>query len=586
MENTMKKILLSLFLLLSSVTSYALQPLPADEAFALSAQKDQQGLSLHWKIAPGYYLYREQFSFVPSAQVNLPAGIPKEDEILGKYQVYENEVTLSVPITKPASGSVDLIVHYQGCAASGFCYPPITKKLHLQADGIVTLTDANSMLAPTVPDTTVAAPESSQDQATQLLASQHWFLILLGFFGFGLLLAFTPCVLPLLPILSGIIVGQGSNLTTRKAFLLSLTYVLAMAVAYAGAGVLAGLAGSYVQAFLQSPWVLSIFSLIFVLLALSLFGFYELQLPAVWQEKLTNYSNRQSGGTYVGVAIMGALSTLIVSPCVTAPLIGALSYIGKTGDAVLGGMALFAMGLGFGVPLLIVGTMGGKLLPKAGGWMDIIKAIFGVMMLAIAVWLLSRVIPAQITMFLWSALVIISAVYMGAFSTTPINALGKLWKGISLIIFVYGLLLLIGAAIGNTNPLQPLNFQSIANTTSTQAALFKSVNSLQDLERELVDAKAQHKPVMLDFYADWCIACKEMERNTFSNPQVQAALSGYVLLRADVTKNDQADQALEKQFNVVAPPSMIFFDANGQELVSKRIVGEMDAQTFLQHLPK
>lgn len=500
----MKKMLLGLGLLLTSFTSYAFQPLPADQAFAFKAHKESQSFKLHWNIAPGYYLYRDRVRVEPTNPLKLPAGIKKQDDILGTYQVYKNELTLLIPT------QTDLIVHYQGCAASGFCYPPIAKKLHAQADGSITMTDAN--------DSSIAIDQVVEQPSPESTG----FMMLLSFFGLGLLLAFTPCVLPLLPILSSIIVGQSTALTTKRAFLLSLSYVLAMAVAYAGAGVVAGLAGSYVQAFLQNAWVLGAFSLVFVLLAFSLFGFYELQLPASWQEKLTNYSNRQSGGTYIGVAIMGALSILIVSPCVTVPLMGALTYIGKTGNALLGGTALFVMGLGFGVPLLIVGTLGGKFLPKAGRWMNIVKAIFGVMMLLMAIWLLIRIPAVE-------------------------------------------------------------NFVVTKLTTTTQTLPFKKIKNVEELNQELALAKAQYKPVMLDFYADWCVACKQMERTTFSNPKVQAALKDTIWLQADVTANDQAARQLAKQFGVIAPPTILFFDTAGQEL-KRRIVGEMDTDAFLRYL--
>lgn len=511
----MKKLLLGLCLLFATLPVFAFQPLPVDEAFTLSAQANKQNVILHWKVAAGYYLYRDRISLKPSQNINLPAGITKEDDILGKYQVYEDKLILTVP------AATKLIVNYQGCAASGFCYPPVSKLVSISG-GVINITNLDNASASPL---SIADAETAQDKATQLLVERNWFLILLGFLGFGLLLAFTPCVLPLLPILSGIIVGQGKNLTTKKAFSLSFAYVLAMAIAYAVAGVIAGMAGSYIQAFLQNAWVLGTFSLIFVLLAFSLFGFYELQLPANWQEKLTNLSNQQKGGTYFGVAAMGALSTLIISPCVTAPLIGALTYIGKTGDAVLGGVALFVMGLGFGVPLLILGTAGGKLLPKAGRWMNIVKAVFGVLMLLMAVWLLAR-IPA-----------------VDNFIESKFTA-----------------------------------------ASTTQTLSFKRIKSVQDLENELALAKAEHKPVMLDFYAEWCIACKQMARTTFKDPQVHAALSNAVLLQADVTANDKMDQVLEKQFNVIAPPTIIFFDATGNELANKHIIGEMTAKEFLSFL--
>jgi thiol:disulfide interchange protein DsbD len=426
---------------------------------------------------------------------------------------------------------------------------------------------------------------TQQDKISDFLAHSSWFLIAIGFLGFGILLAFTPCVLPMIPILSSIIVGQGEEINTIKAFWLSLIYVLAMAITYAIAGVVAGLAGGYVQAFLQSPWVLGAFSIVFVLLSLSLFGLYELQLPSRFHHHVTHLSNQQTGGTYVGVAIMGCLSTLIVSPCVTAPLIGALSYIGKTGNAVLGGSALFSMGLGMGIPLVIIGTAGGKFLPKAGLWMNTVKAFFGVLMLGVAILLLSRIISPTTTMLLWAALLIISSIYMGAFTQTPATGIGKLWKGLSLIMLVYGFLLLIGAGMGNTNPFQPLVVQRaipVVNTPQTEP--FKIITSLEELQEAIDSAKAQDKPIVLDFYADWCLSCKEMDNTTFEDPRVQVLLSRFVVLRADVTSNDDANKALEHQFNVIAPPTILFFDQNGQELNKDRIVGAVDAATLLKQL--
>ncbi len=389
----------------------------------------------------------------------------------------------------------------------------------------------------------------------------------------------------MIPILTGIIAGQGKTLTTRKAFLLSLTYVLAMSVTYAAAGVLAAMAGSYVQVFLQNPWVLAIFSIIFVLLALSLFGFYELQLPARWQEHLTSISNRQTGGTYVGVAIMGCLATLIVSPCVTAPLIGVLSYIARTGDVILGGSALFVMGLGMGIPLIIVGTCGGNLLPRAGTWLNTIKVFLGILLLAVAVWMVSRIVPDIITMFLWAFLVIGTAIYMGALSKAKDGTFGKLWKGCSLILLVYGLSLMVGGMMGNTNPLEPLKVstfignKNIFNTEPT----FQPVTNLTDLQQDLNKASTQHKPVLLDFYADWCVSCKEMAKYTFTDNNVQNLMQQFVLLRADMTANNKEDQALAQHFNVIGPPVIIFFTADGKKS-SISVVGEMGPQEFAQQL--
>lgn len=595
----MKKILFIFCLLFLPLSSYAFQPLPPDQAFIFSDQIAADGHTLiaSWQIAPGYHLYRDRITFNVSPLdiaklgiITLPTGIPKEDNILGKYQVYQNTLTVKAPFSILKSGSFAVRVGYQGCADSGFCYPPVTKQLALNSNGTVLTTTSAS---PVENNSAITTPRPvtphfslmEQDKITQLLAGPNRILILLGFLGFGFLLAFTPCVLPMIPILSSIIVGQGKSITIPRAFTLSLTYVLAMAVTYAGAGVLAGLAGSYVQAFLQNAWVIAIFSAVFVLLALSLFGFYELRMPHFLHHHVTTLSNKQASGNYVGVAIMGCLATLIVSPCVTAPLIGALSYIGKTGNAVFGGTALFAMGLGMGIPLLIIGTLGGEFLPKAGGWMDVIKAIFGVLMLAIAIMLISRIISPHITMLLWAGLFIITAIYMGALTSRPRRHGGKLWKAISLILLVYGFLLLVGATMSNTDPLQPLAIkQAIQVANAPQAEPFQIITNMDDMQQALSKAKAEGKPVMLDFYADWCLACKEMDNNVFPDPAVQRKLSKYVLLRADVTANDADTTAIEKYFGVIAPPTILFFDANGQEIPNSRIVGEVSIQDLVGHV--
>jgi thiol:disulfide interchange protein DsbD len=594
----MKKLIGIFCLLFFPLLTHAVQPLPAQQVFIFSSKvaPDHHTLQAEWKIAPGYHLYRDRFTFTVTpadaakiGSVTLLPGIPKEDNILGKYQIYENNVTIPVPLIINKPGPMLLTVNYQGCADAGFCYPPVTQRVQLNSDGtgvmLAAATTENASLT-TATTTTKSTPSlSEQDKITRLLAGNNWHLILLGFFGFGLLLAFTPCVLPMIPILSSIIVGEGKSITVPRAFALSLTYVLAMAITYAGAGVLAALAGSYVQAFLQSPLVIVIFSGVFVLLALSLFGLYELHMPHFLHHHVTRLSNKQSGGTYLGVAVMGCLSTLILSPCVTAPLIGALSYIGKNGNPVLGGSALFAMGLGMGIPLLLIGTLGGEFLPKAGNWMHTIKAIFGVLMLGMAILLLSRILSPHIIMLLWAILLIMTATYMGAFTATPQKNIGKLWKGTSLLLLMYGFLILVGASLGNTDPFQPLALkQTISVTPQPQTQAFQVVKSMDDIQLAMTAARAENKPVLLDFYADWCIACKEMDREVFNNPAIQRKLNGYVLLRADVTANDANSKAIEKHFDVIAPPTILFFDAASQELTASRIVGAVGVKEMLNHL--
>ncbi|MDX1813004.1 MAG: protein-disulfide reductase DsbD, partial [Gammaproteobacteria bacterium] len=457
---------------------------------------------------------------------------------------------------------------YQGCADRGFCYPPMETAMPISlpagqavAEAPTTATGDGAMGGGSALASKSAGEEfkSEQDQLADMIKSGNFALTLLIFFGSGLLLAFTPCVFPMIPILSSIIAGQGDAITTRKAFTMSLVYVLAMALTYTVAGVIAGVFGSNLQAAFQNPWILGTFATVFVALAFSMFGFYEIQMPTAIQSKLTEISNRQQGGTLTGVAIMGFLSALIVGPCVAAPLMGALIYIGQTGDAVLGGSALFALSLGMGAPLLVIGTAAGKLLPKAGAWMDAVKAVFGVALLAVAVWMLERIIPAEVTMLLWAALLIVSAIYMGALDSIPREASGwrRLWKGVGLIGLIYGAILLVGLAGGGSDPLQPLKGVSFTGAGPGASAVaqheleFKQIKGLEELDRELQAAKAQGKIAMLDFYADWCVSCKEMEKYTFSDAGVQAALSDLVLLQADVTPNDELDKALLKKFGLV-----------------------------------
>jgi thiol:disulfide interchange protein DsbD len=463
----------------------------------------------------------------------------------------------------------------------------VTLKLPAAA---VTTAAAPATAAPVAPASAAAdaEPIAEQDRIAAMLQRGSVWLIIGSFFGIGLLLAFTPCVFPMIPILSGIIAGQGRHITARKGFVLSLVYVLAMALTYTVAGVLAGLFGENLQAAFQNPWIIGLFAAVFVALSLSMFGFYELQLPSALQSRLSEISNRQEGGNLAGVAIMGLLSALIVGPCVAPPLAGALIYIGQTGDAVLGGLALFALSLGMGAPLIAIGTSAGKLLPRAGAWMDAIKAVFGVLMLAVAIYLLERVIPEALAMLLWGALLIVSGVFLGAFQHLPIEATGwrKLWKGLGVILVVYGALMLVGAAAGGRDTLQPLRGVVMAGPGggAVEKASFRPIKTVADLDRELAAAKAAGKPVMLDFYADWCVYCKQLERDTFPDPAVQQVLSAGILLKADVTANDEADKALLAHLGIPAPPAMIFYGADGIERRNSRLLGFMAAKEFADHV--
>lgn len=567
--------------------------LPVDQAFVFDADPPSATeVVLHWRITDGYYLYRDKIKVtlpdnapgITLGAPQLPDGEVKQDEFFGRMEIYKHDIQARVPLTRGAGApeQITLRVAYQGCATAGICYPPVIKPVTVDFSDIShVVTPATATAAPAT-----STPVPEQDRIAQTLANGHIGFTLLSFFGFGLLLAFTPCVFPMVPILSGLIVGQGAAISTFRAFTLSLAYVLAMALTYTAAGIFAGLFGANLQAAFQNPWVLGSFSAVFVALALSLFGFYELQVPTWLQGKLTDISNRQRGGTLLGAAIMGLLSALIVGPCVAAPLAAALIYIGKTGDALLGGAALFMLSLGMGAPLLVLGTSAGKLLPKAGAWMNDVKAVFGVLLLGVAIWMLERILPAAITLGLWAALLIVSGVYMGALDRLLPDASGwrKFWKGIGLVILLYGALLLVGAAGGGGDALRPLQglrlAESASATAPTNRLSFTRIKSVADLDGALAAAKASGKAVMLDFYADWCVSCKEMEKYTFSDPKVQQLLGERVLLQADVTANDAQDRALLKRFGLIGPPSILFFSAAGSECDTRRVMGYLAPEQF------
>ncbi|MFO7953574.1 protein-disulfide reductase DsbD [Thioalkalivibrio sp.] len=580
--------------------------LEPEKAFAASLEAiSQNAVILRFDIADGYYLYREQLDVrigegegIELGPVNPPEGQTQEDEFFGESQVFRDQVEILIPVRRDADDVADitLAIDYQGCADAGVCYPPLTQEVSVSFPSDLAA-EADSDALPDSGDEAgeddddAAAPVTQQDRiAAQLADGQIW-LVALAFFGFGLLLTFTPCVFPMIPILSNIIIGQ-KNLTTRKAFLISLVFVLAMAVTYTVAGVFAGLAGANLQAAFQNPWIIGTFVAIFIALAMSMFGFFELQMPAGVQSKLSQISNKQEGGTYVGAGIMGFLSALIVGPCVTAPLIGALLYISHTGDAVLGGIALFALSMGMGAPLLVIGTSAGRLLPKAGPWMDTIKAAFGVGLLAIGIWLLERVIPGEIAMFLWAILLIVTAVYMGALRTLPEGSSGwhTLWKGLGVVLLIYGVLLMLGAATGGKDIFRPLDTlnQPAVTTTGEQSGPteleFTDVDTLEDVEREVARARENGQPVFLDFFADWCVDCVRLDRTTFQDPRVIQALADVHVLKADVTDNTSEHRDLMREFNLFGPPAMIFYDAEGNELKDFRNVGYLNADRFLAHV--
>jgi len=598
------------------------EPLPPEQAFVFEAiAASPAALLARWTMPKGYYLYRDKSSvkLVGGAGVVLgapqwPKGVDHTDEHFGTVQVYFDQVELPIPLSRaavPQVGATQTTIkvegEYQGCQENGICYPVMTKTVSIEmpAATIAELTAANAAVGAAPPasssDVTekIAADAASANSATsasdqseeQVLAanlSSNRFLALLSFFGFGLLLAFTPCVFPMIPILSGIIAGSGENISTQRAFVLSVVYVLATCVIFTIAGVFAGLAGANLQAAFQKPWILWSFAILFVLLSLSMFGFYELQLPPSFQSKIADISNRQKGGSLIGVAIMGVLSALIVGPCVAPPLAAAVLYISQTRDPVFGGLALFVLSLGMGAPLVVFGTAAGKFLPRAGAWMDAVKAVFGVLFLGLAIWMLARVLDAFWIMLMSGALAIASAVYLGALERLPDGASGwrRLWKALGIVLLVAGAAELLGAAAGGRDVTQPLaGIVASGGKSESNALAFRTIKSVDDLDRVLAEAKAAKQPVMLDFYADWCVSCKEMEKFTFSQQDVQKALAGFVLLKADVTANDDADQALLKCFGLFGPPATIFF-SDGAEQRALRLIGFEKADGFIARAGK
>jgi len=542
--------------------------LPPDDAFRFDAFADgPDRVRLVWQIANGYYLYRSRLAVETTTartvlgRLQLPPGTQKSDEYFGKQEIYQRELVAELPLARAGDAASDVLlaVTYQGCAEAGLCYPPIHKSLH------VTLPRGAG----------AGAFVSEQDRLANLIRSGNLALVLATFFGLGLLLAFTPCVLPMVPILSGIIAGHGSHVTTGRAFALSLVYVLGMAITYTVAGALFAAAGQQVQAVFQQPWIVVLFALLFIALALSMFGLFTLQVPAAIQTRLAQVSNRQRAGSFIGVAVMGALSALIITTCVAPPLVATLAVIGQSGDMVRGAAALFAMSLGMGMPLLIVGASAGRLLPRAGAWMDTVKQLFGVMMLAVAAWMLARLLPERWALLLWAVPALIGAAVLWRMRPARV-ATRTLARAAGVAAALYGMALIAGAAAGGSDPLAPLAHLGGAPPTLA----FKTIKSLDDLNTEVAAAHAHGAAVLLDFYADWCVSCKEMERYTFSDPVLQKALSGVVLLRADVTKNDAADQALLKHFGIFGPPTIAFYGTDGREQRAFRVVGYMKAPEF------
>jgi thiol:disulfide interchange protein DsbD len=568
--------------------------LPPDQAFILSVDlKDPTTLIARWEIAKGYYLYRDKFHFkvseegVKLAPIVMPKGREEaEDPNFGKVEIYTDQVEIEVPLERvdPKITAINLTAGYQGCAEDGICYPPMVKTVPIE---LAAFDPGGSKVSQPTQKAT-SAPLSEQDDLARRLAEDTVWWTLLSFLGFGLLLSFTPCIFPVVPILSGIIVGQGKELSTRRAFVLSLVFVLAMAVTYALVGVMAGLFGQNLQTIFQNRWVLIAFAAVFVILALSMFGLFKLHLPSGWQSRINETSNRQQGGTLRGVAVMGLLSALIVGPCVAPPLAGALLYIGRSGDALLGGLALFSLGLGMGLPLLVIGASAGKLLPKAGVWMETVQAVFGVILLGVAVWLLERVLPGPVTLLLWGLLAITTAIYMGAMDLLDAVASPgrKLSKGLGLALLIYGAALIIGAAGGASDVYRPLGMLVARGECALPMAelKFSPVKGVEGLKAALQNAQAENRHALLDLYADWCVECKLIEKNTFANGAVRQALTDTVLLRADLTANDPADRKLLGSLELYGPPAILFFSPDKLEKRQHRLVGYIGPEEFRSHL--
>ncbi|MBT8449231.1 MAG: protein-disulfide reductase DsbD [Gammaproteobacteria bacterium] len=568
--------------------------LEVDDAFRVTADYLGDEILVRWEITPGYYLYRHQFEFEGQGVVinnpNIPDGLDKDDPYFGPVQVYYKHVEVSMGISDPASEFV-LRFEYQGCAEAGLCYPPTERMLRFVK------TDDGNFTAPAgveeyeVPDTiepsTTNEPEfiGEREMLSEILTGGNMWLVALAFFGAGILLTFTPCVLPMIPILSSIIAGQSGQLTAWKSFKLAFVYVQSMAVTYAIFGILVAQAGGALSGFLQSPPVLIGVAILFIILAMSMFGLYELQLPQKIQDKLQDVNQRQSGGQYFSVALMGVLATLVVSPCTSAPLTAALLVIAQNGDVVSGGFSLYMLGIGMGLPLLLLGAGGGKWLPKAGGWMDKVKAAFGYMMLGLALYITSHLLPGGFYLGLWAVLLIHASYYFGAFRKAK-GALSGLGQIVALAFFALGLVYLTGAFLGNNRLLNPLDGLLSESTLSEQHLEFKKFNSLAELQVELAQAKQIGRPVMVDFFAEWCVACYEFEDFTFKDRRVQNFLNQerVLLLQADVTDNTKVHRDLMQHYQVLGLPTILLFDDEGIEQTRLRATGFESAEPFLQRL--
>ena len=580
----MKKIFLLLFTFIYSFSLELSQDfLEPQDAFKSSFTKNQDSLNFKLDLGRDIYLYDDKLKVFISKpekiEITEDVNIP-EPEAYHEFIVLFNNLDLTIPFSllnsKINSSKYEITVQFQGCSKAGLCYAPMSEKYLLELDGTIVKKELKEVLVQTPVQNTGL---NETDTIANSLKDGNILLILATFFGFGLLLSLTPCVFPMIPILSSIIVGASKNedMTASRGFFLSLVYVLSMSVAYTIAGIIAGVFGANLQAALQNPYVLVVFALIFVALAFSMFGYFEIRLPASIQTKLNKTTDGKEKQGIAGIAIMGFLSALIVGPCVAPPLAGALVYIGQTGDALLGGMALFVMSLGMGVPLLLIGLGAGRFMPKPGGWMEGITRIFGIVMLGVAIWLLDRVLDASLIIVLWALLLLGSAIYLKIYT----NIITRL---ISMVLLILGTVLLVGAISGATNPLKPLDkFTSSKSVVNTNELDFQKVKNIVELELAI---KNSDKPIMLDFWASWCVACKELEEITFKDDEVIKKLQGFTLLKADVTANSDDDKALQKMFAVVGPPALVFWDKDKNEVKSSKIVGYKNPKDFLEIINK
>ncbi len=582
----MKKILLLLFI---SIYAFSLELqddfLEPDEAFKTEFVKGNEKVTFNLNLGKDIYLYDDKLNVIinkPSkVDITKEVNIPKAVEYDGFIVHFDNQ-KIEIPFTLlqsyEKSSSYEIEVKFQGCSKKGLCYAPMSEKYQLDLNSSASVTDVKKENNAKTQD--IVSDLNETDSIANTLKTGNMLLVLATFFGFGLLLSFTPCVFPMIPILSSIIVGASQNekITASKGFLLSLVYVLSMAMAYTIAGVIAGLFGANLQVALQNPYVLSVFAAIFVALAFSMFGYFKIELPQSIQNKINKSTDGKEKQGILGIAIMGFLSALIVGPCVAPPLAGALVYIGQTGDAVLGGLALFVLSIGMGMPLLLIGLGAGKFMPKPGGWMDSVSKVFGIVMLAIAVWMLDRLLDASIVMFLWSLLFLGAAIYLNIYK----HILAQL---LVVVIFLYGVSLFFGTISGATNPLKPFDkFTSgVSSNTNKKALKVSYVKNIKELDLAIANSS---KPVMLDFYADWCVSCKELEEITFKDEEVLNKLAGFTVLKADVTANNDDDKALQEKYGIVGPPGLIFWDTNNKEITASKIVGYKNPKDFLEIVNK